>query len=127
MFFLLAREANSIKRTCISASGWFVRMQNKSLLYCTLNTLRIFAAECNYDCKFLDTSHYPPFYRTVLSEWQEVNAAIQKENQSIHNEFIWNNKHIVVNNKSLYIKPWYEAGVTKIKNLVENEILKILN
>ena len=74
--------------------------------------------ESNYDCKFLDTSHYPPFYKAVLSAWQEVNAAIQKENQSIHNEFIWN-KHIVVNNKSLYIKSWHEAGVTKIKDLVK--------
>ena len=77
--------------------------------------------ECNYDCKLLDTSHYPPFYKTVLSAWQEVNAAIQKENQSIHNDFIWNNKHIVVNNKSLYIKSWHEAGVTKIKDLVKDK------
>ena len=77
--------------------------------------------ECNYDCKFLDTSHYPPFYKTVLSAWQEVNAAIQKEHQSIHNEFIWNNKHIVANNKSLYIKSWHEAGVTKIKDLVKDK------
>ena len=77
--------------------------------------------ECNDDCKFLDTSHYPPFYKTVLSAWQEVNAAIQKENQSIHNEFIWNNKHIVLNNKSLYIKSWHEAGVTKIKDLVKDK------
>ena len=83
--------------------------------------------ECNYDCKFLDTSRYPPFYKTVLSAWQEVNAAIQKENQSIHNEFIRNNKHIVVNNKSLYIKSWQEAGVTKIKDLVKDKSLLTYN
>ena len=73
--------------------------------------------ECN--CKLLDTSHYPPFKKAVLSAWQEVNAAIRKENQSIYDEFIWNNKN-VVNNKSLYIKSWHEAGVTKIKDLVKD-------
>ena len=74
--------------------------------------------ECNYDYKF---PHYPPFCKTALSAWQEVNATIQKENQSIRIEFNWNNKHIVVIKKSLYIKSWHEAGVNKIKDLVKDK------
>ena len=53
----------------------------------------------------------PLFYERVLKYWEEVNP---------NETFIWNNKHIKINNKTLFFPAWYHKGIYKIKDLISD-------
>ena len=75
--------------------------------------------KCNYDYKLLELDDCPQFYRAVLSSWQEVRDSFS-EDIDITEEIIWNNKAILVNSKPIFFHSWYNAGVIKINDLLNN-------
>ena len=73
---------------------------------------------CNYDiCKLPDLK-LPTFYIDILQLWSKIKSE-QKE------ELVWNNKDILENGKSLFLKDFFEAEVWYFKDFFEvsnNEI-----
>ena len=67
---------------------------------------------CNYNVEYL--SYIPIFYRQMLSY---ANETFVKPNSKF---IIWNNSYVLVENKSLFYKEWYEKGVIYFQNLSNN-------
>ena len=39
----------------------------------------------------------------------------------VENVILWNNKHILIDGKSVYWKEWHEAGILRIKDLLDEK------
>ena len=39
----------------------------------------------------------------------------------LENVILWNNKHILIDGKSVYWKEWREAGILRIKDLLDEK------
>ena len=55
-----------------------------------------------------------------LTQLGEVREQISDNEIRIRNVILWNNKHILIDDKSVYWKEWHEAGILRIKDLNEN-------
>ena len=77
-----------------------------------------FLIECQYDVKHLSLDNLPPFYHTLLKYWQEYNHDKFTENSDIQNKIIWNNCRILVEGKPIFYKPLFQAQITSIKHLL---------
>ena len=55
----------------------------------------------------------------VLNTWAEVQEQILGNEVRIRNVILWNNKHILIDGKSVYWKEWHEAGILRIKDLLD--------
>ena len=49
----------------------------------------------------------------------EVFSIEPNKSQQIQNEYIWNNRFILSKNKTLLWKKWYQNGILKIGNLLD--------
>ena len=78
-----------------------------------------FIFDCDYDVKLLDLNNIPAFYIDVLNAWADVREHIVYEETRIENTILWNNKHILIDGKSVYWKEWHEAGILRIKDLLD--------
>ena len=76
-----------------------------------------FIFHCDYDVKFLDLNNIPAFYTDVLNTWAEVQEQISDNEIRIRNVILCNNKHILIDGKSVYWKEWHKAGILRIKDL----------
>ena len=56
---------------------------------------------CDYYVKFLDLNNIPAFYTDVLNTWAEVREQISDNETRIRNVILWNNKHILIDGKSI--------------------------
>ena len=79
----------------------------------------IFYCDCDYDVKFLDLNNIPAFYTDILNAWAEVWEQISDNEIHIRNVILWNNKHILIDGKSVYWKEWHEVGILRIKELLD--------
>ena len=80
--------------------------------------LLTFLIECQYDVKHLSLDNLPPFYHTLLKYWQEYNHDKFTKNCDIQNKIIWNNCRILVGGKPIFYKPLFQAQITSIKHLL---------
>ena len=66
----------------------------------------------NFDIKSLPIKPgtLPPFYSKMLTIWSEVG-----ENTHGKHTFLWYNKNILINKKSIYYKDFFEAGAWYIQ------------
>ena len=55
----------------------------------------------------------------VLNTWAEVREQISDNEICSRNVILWNNKHILIDGKSVYWKEWHEAGILRIKDLLD--------
>ena len=78
-----------------------------------------FIFDCDYDVKFLDLNNIPAFYTDVLNAWVEVREQISDNEFHTINVILWNNKHILIDGKSVYWKEWHEAGILRIEYLLD--------
>ena len=75
--------------------------------------------DCDYDVKFLGLNNIPVFYTDVLNAWAEVREQTSDNEICVRNIIIWNNKHILIDGKSVYWKEWHDAGILRIKDLLD--------
>ena len=78
-----------------------------------------FIFDGDYDVKLLSLNNIPSFYTDVLNAWAEVREQISDNEIHTRNVILWNNKHILIDGKSVYWKEWHEAGILKIKELLD--------
>ena len=74
---------------------------------------------CDYDVKFLGLNNIPAFYTDVLNAWAEVREQTSDNEICVRNIILWNNKHILTDDKSIYWKEWHDAGILRIKDLLD--------
>ena len=86
------------------------RNKAKEIWRITFNLL----LRCNYDLiKQENLSNLNNFYKEVLSRWREVKTCNNENND----EILWNNKDIIIGDKSVFYKIFFEIGITYIKHL----------
>ena len=63
-----------------------------------------FILHCNFDTRKLPI-YLPDFYKECLEAWSDLNATNVVSYDDVVNQTIWNNKHILIEKKSCFIKP----------------------
>ena len=76
--------------------------------------------QCNFDIKRM-SCHIPKFYMNILETWSELIYSDPDTDEKISNQVIWNNTHIRVNNKSVFYKSFFDAGIITIGDLYDIE------
>ena len=71
-----------------------------------------FLLNCDYDTKYL--SFLPKFYRNFLDYFQEITVNNHGDN------IIWNNRNILIENKTIFWKDWLNCGIIFIHQLKTN-------
>ena len=61
-----------------------------------------FIFDCDYDVKFLGLNNILAFYIDVLNTWAEVRKQISDNEILSRNVILWNNRHILIDDKSIY-------------------------
>ena len=76
-----------------------------------------FIFKCNFSLKSLG-KNFPPFLREMLHIWSLVQ---NEENLLPDSEIIWNNKNILVESKSIFIKDFFKLGIVYIADIFTEE------
>ena len=107
-------------------TAWVKRMKNSvedqwmSIpLFYLKNVGGPFIFDCDYDAKFQGLNNIPAFYTDVLNAWAEVWEQTSDNEIWVRNIILWNNKHILIDDKSIYWKEWHDAGILRIKDLLD--------
>ena len=82
---------------------------------------------CNYDIGLIKSlAELPDHYKQVLVTWSEISHSPQPNNMhDAKAQFIWNNRFIKINRKSVFHKALFEAGIIRLNELYyENNTLK---
>ena len=74
----------------------------------------LFLFHCNYDVSILPLN-ISLFYLELLQWWSEFRDTFSSEKDWRY--ILWNNKQILINNKTVYYKSYFEAGVVHISDL----------
>ena len=74
----------------------------------------LFLFQCNYDVSILPLN-ISLFYLELQQWWSEFRDMFCSEKDWRY--ILWNNKQILINNKTVYYKSYFEAGVVHISNL----------
>jgi len=72
---------------------------------------------CNFDTRKLPI-YLPDFYKECLDAWSYVSTTNVVSYDDVVNQTIWNNKFILTENKSCYIKHLAVHGIVKIGDLI---------
>ena len=78
-----------------------------------------FFLRCNYDKRFLNNKRIPVFYKEILLSFLELNGLY-------HTQFgqglvLFNNKEILIEGKTFFLKNWYQKRVVCIQDLLNND------
>ena len=77
-----------------------------------------FLLKCNYDSKQFDKK-MPPFYSEMLDYFKEVrNGYTDVYNSEF---FLWNNKEITIESKSIFWKCLFEKGIYFVQDLLNKD------
>ena len=91
-----------------------------------------FILQCHFDCSKLPVS-MPAFYKDCLNAWSTLTEKKVCSYEDIMNQFVWNNKYILSDGKSLYHVFFHNTcGISKVGNLISKDKIflgseKILN
>ena len=82
----------------------------------------IFIFKYIYDINLLDLEGLLGFYINILGSWAEIKDEGVHENDSlkIRDQILSNNKNMTIAGKSVYYKDWYAAGISKVKDILDN-------
>ena len=83
-----------------------------------------FLTKCNFATSTLDLDDKLPIsYKKVLDYWCEFKISTGSDSKSNpKNEIVWNNRKILVEKKPVFYQAWYDAGITKISDILnENQ------
>ena len=81
-----------------------------------------FLVTCDYDLNLLNLESLPEFYRVVLGYWQEFKLLTQSKEKPVKDQIIWNNRNIRLDRKSIFIRDWFNKGITYIKDLLDADL-----
>ena len=77
-----------------------------------------FLLKCNFLVSKLQLQ-LPEFYKECLIIWNSLQQPVPSEtDQEIINEYIWNNKQILIENRTVYSKNLRDKGLLKINDLL---------
>ena len=79
-----------------------------------------FLTNCNFAASMLDLDDkLPTFYKKMLDYWSEFKIATGIDSKTNpNNEIVWNNRKILVGKKPVFYQNWYDAGITKISDIL---------
>ena len=108
--------------------AWIDRIQNESQASWKIipnqffhkNGGLAFLTKCNFATSTLDLDDkLPIFYKKVLDYWCEFKISTGSDSKSNpKNEIVWNNRKILVGKKPVFYQTWYDAGITKISDIL---------
>ena len=79
-----------------------------------------FLTKCSFATSTLDLDDkLPTFYKNFLDYWCEfkiLTGINSKTNPK--SEMVWNNRQILVGKKHVFYQTWYEAGITKVSDVL---------
>ena len=79
-----------------------------------------FLFQCNYDLKLLGLADLPPFYRNILSVWQELHSKTPHNIKEMKEEILWNNRFIKIGERSIFHKAWASKGIQTLNDLLDS-------
>ena len=79
-----------------------------------------FLFQCNYDLELLGLKDLPPFYKSVLTVWQELHFKTPLSVNEMKEEILWNNRFIKIGGKTIYYKAWVRKRIWKINDLLDS-------
>ena len=91
-----------------------------------------FILQCHFDCRNLPIS-MPGFYKDCLDAWSLLTRKEVHSYEDIMNQFVWNNKYILMEGKSLCHAFFHNTcGISKVGDLVSKDNIflgseKVLN
>ena len=80
-----------------------------------------FLFQCNCNLKLLGLTDPPPFYKSILTVWQELHSKTQLNANEMKEEILWNNRFIKRDGKSIFYKAWANKGTRKINDLLDSQ------
>ena len=75
-----------------------------------------FLLRCNYDAKYIKS--IPLFYRSILVYFSELKTLYSFD--QAQNIILFNNKEILVDSKTFFIREWFKKGILSIQDLLHN-------
>ena len=75
-----------------------------------------FLLRCNYDAKYIKS--IPLFYRNILVYFSELKTLCSFD--QAQNIILFNNKEILVDSKTFFIREWFKKGILSIQDLLHN-------
>ena len=87
-----------------------------------------FSTKCNFPTNILDHEEkLPTFYKKILDYWCEFKSSMELDCKTHpKNELLWNNRKILIENKPIFYHEWYDAGIIKISDIL-NQSSDFLN
>ena len=79
-----------------------------------------FLFQCNYHLNLLGLADLPPFYRNILSVWQELHSKTPHNIKEMKEEKLWNNRFIKIGGRSISYKAWASKGIQKLNDLLDS-------
>ena len=76
-----------------------------------------FLFKCNYDIKTLNVK-IPPMYKRIIQVWSELTQNTPQTANQLRNEFLWNNRFILISHKSVWWRNWHDQGLNRIENIL---------
>ena len=87
------------------------------------NTMQTLVGVDNLDVflqsNFIIPKSISPFYNEVLSLWSEIKYDLIEEEEDVLNQYIWYNRYITINKKTLCSKEYERKGILKIGHIVK--------
>ena len=75
-----------------------------------------FLMRCNYDAKYIKS--IPLFYRNILVYFNELKTLYDFD--QAQDIILFNNKEILVDSKTIFIREWFKKGILSIQDLLDN-------
>ena len=81
-----------------------------------------FLTKCNFATNMLALENLPIFYEMILNYWSEFKNSTGYDFKSRHkDEILWNNRNILIAKKIAFYKHWFDAGISKIEDLLNRQ------
>ena len=74
---------------------------------------------CHYDLNLLQVNKLPPFYLSMLKYWQDYRSLWSDNFTQTHNQIIWKNSNIAINQKTVFLMHWYQNGIVCLHDLLD--------
>lgn len=114
--FILALKSSWIRRLTHSKSIWVNLLETS--LNITVNNLLLRGTDF---LSRLGNIMQNCFWKEVFYSWQKIIDILALKNENIHSEHIWYNPHIRVENNSVFLKSYFNAGFIFIIDLFDAE------
>ena len=81
-----------------------------------------FLTKCNFATNTLAHENLPIFYEKILNYWSELKNSTGYDFKSRYkDEILWNNRNILIAKKTVFYKHWFDAGISKIDDLLNGQ------